>query len=46
MRREISRVEVLDGCKRKLEGPERQVISDLLELIKAHDPNLNRPAIQ
>ncbi len=40
MPREISRVEVLDGCKRRLEGPERTVLSDLLELIKAHDPDL------
>ncbi len=40
MPREISRVEVLDGHKRRLEGPERQVISDLLDLIKAHDPDL------
>jgi len=37
---EISRVEVLDGHKRRLEGPERTVISDFLELIKAHDPDL------
>ena len=40
MPREISRIEVLSGRKRRLEGPERQVISDLLELIKAHDPDL------
>jgi DNA polymerase I len=37
---EISRIEVLDGCKRRLEGSERTVISDLLELIKAHDPDM------
>jgi len=40
MPREISRIEVLDGCKSLLEGPERQVISDLMELIKAHDSDL------
>jgi len=38
--REISRVEVLGDHKRRLEGPERTVLSDLLELIKAHDPDL------
>ena len=37
---EISRVEVLNGCKRRLEGPERQVVSDLMDLIKSHDPDL------
>lgn len=37
---EISRVEVLNGHKRRLEGPERQVISDLLELICVHDSDL------
>jgi DNA polymerase, archaea type len=40
MPREISSVEVLDGHKRRLVGPEKQVISDLLELIKGHDPDL------
>lgn len=40
MPREISRVDVMDGHKRRLEGPERTVLSDLLELIKAHDPDL------
>jgi hypothetical protein len=40
MPREISRIEVLNGCKRLLEGPERQVISDLMELINAHDSDL------
>lgn len=40
MPRDISRVDVLDGHKRRLEGPERTVLSDLLELIKAHDPDL------
>ncbi|VVB68980.1 DNA polymerase 1 [uncultured archaeon] len=40
MPKEISRVQVLNGRKRCLEGPERQVISDLLDLIKAHDPDL------
>jgi DNA polymerase I len=40
MPREFSCVEVLDGHRRLLEGPERQVITDLMELIKAHDPDL------
>jgi DNA polymerase, archaea type len=40
MPREISRVEILDGHGRRLEGPERQVITDLLELIKSHNPDL------
>ncbi len=37
---DISRIEILDGRKQRLEGSERQVISDLLDLIKAHDPDL------
>jgi len=37
---EISRVEVLDGCARRLQGPEQTVLSDLMELIKSHDPDL------
>jgi len=37
---EISRIEVLDGCTRRLQGPERTVLSDLMELIKSHDPDL------
>ena len=37
---EVSCVEVLDGHKRKLQGPERTVLSDLLDLIKSHDPDL------
>jgi len=40
MPREISHVEVLDGCKRILQGPEQTVLSDLLDLIKSHDPDL------
>ncbi len=40
MPREINRVEVLNGHERRLGGPERTVISDLMELIKAHDPDL------
>jgi len=35
-----SRVEVLDGCKRNLQGPEQTVLSDLMDLIKAHDADL------
>jgi DNA polymerase, archaea type len=37
---EISCVEVLDGCTRRLQGPERTVLSDLLDLVKTHDPDL------
>jgi len=40
MTREISCVQILDGCKRRLEGSEKTVISDLLDLIKTHDPDL------
>jgi DNA polymerase I len=40
MPREISRVEVLNGRKRRLEGSERTVVNDLLELIKLHDPDV------
>jgi len=40
MPREISHVQVLDGRRGTLEGPERQVISDLMDLIKTHDPDL------
>jgi DNA polymerase I len=37
---DISCVQILSGRKRKLDGSERTVISDLLELIKSHDPDL------
>lgn len=40
MLKEISCIEVLSGRKRRFEGPERQVISDLLEFIRSHDPDL------
>ncbi len=40
MPREISHVEILDGCRRILQGPEQRVLSDLLDLIKSHDPDL------
>ena len=40
MPREISRVEVLDSYKRILQGPEQTVLSDLLDLVKSHDPDL------
>ncbi len=36
----INRIEIQDGHIRRLEGSERQVLSDLLDLIKAHDPDL------
>jgi len=38
--RKISSAQVSNGRKRCLDGPEQQVISDLLELIDAHDPDL------
>ena len=40
MPKEISCVQILNGCKRRLEGSEKTVISDLLDLIKTHDPDL------
>jgi DNA polymerase I len=40
MPKEISCVKILNGRKRKLEGSERTVISNLLELIESHDPDL------
>jgi DNA polymerase I len=36
----IRRIEIENDRKRRLEGPEKAVISDLLDLIKAHDPDL------
>ena len=38
--REISCVQLLDGHKRRFEGPEKVVLSDLLEFIKVHDPDV------
>jgi DNA polymerase, archaea type len=40
MPKELSRVNILNDHKRRLEGSERQVISDLMELIKGHNPDL------
>lgn len=40
MPNEISCVQILDGRKRRLEGSEQMVISDLLDLVKSHDPDL------
>jgi DNA polymerase I len=40
MPNEISRIKVLNGHRRLLEGPERQVFFDLIDLIKSHDPDL------
>jgi DNA polymerase I len=37
---DISRIQVLNGRKRQLDGSERTVISDLMELVKSHDPDL------
>jgi DNA polymerase I len=36
----ISRIEIQNGRKRRLEGSERVVLCDLLDLIKSHDPDL------
>ena len=38
--REITCVQILDGHKRRFEGSEKVVLSDLLEFIKVHDPNV------
>lgn len=38
--RGIPRIEIPGKRKRMLEGPEQQIISDLLELIKTHDPDI------
>jgi len=40
MPNEISCVQILDGRRRCLEGSELTVISDLMELVKSHDPDL------
>ena len=40
MPNEISCVQILNARKRRLEGSERTVISDLMELVKSHDPDL------
>lgn len=37
---EISCVHLQNGRRRRLEGAEREVLSDLLDLIKTHDPDL------
>lgn len=36
----ISRIEIQNGRKQRLEGSERAVLCDLLDLIKSHDPDL------
>ena len=36
----IMELQVLGARKRRLEGSEGQVVSDLLDLIKAHDPDI------
>ncbi|HPS92565.1 MAG TPA: type B DNA-directed DNA polymerase [Methanothrix sp.] len=36
----IRRIEIENGRKRRLEGSEKAVISDLLDLIRSHDPDL------
>jgi DNA polymerase I len=38
--REISCVQLLNGHKRRFEGPEKVVLSDLLEFIKVRDPDV------
>ncbi len=40
MPREVSCVDVLAGRSMRLEGPEKTVLSDLLELVRVHDPDL------
>ncbi len=40
LHREISCVQVLNGRKQKFEGPEKVVLTDLLEFIKVHDPDV------
>jgi DNA polymerase, archaea type len=37
---EISRVDILNGHKRRLDGQERQIISDLMDLVASHNPDL------
>lgn len=37
---DISRIQVLNGRTRLLDGSEQTVISDLMELVKSHDPDL------
>ena len=38
--RDISCVQVLNGRKQRFEGSEKVVLSDLLEFIKVHDPDV------
>jgi DNA polymerase I len=38
--REISCIQILNGHQRTFEGPEKVVISDLMEFIKVHDPDV------
>jgi DNA polymerase I len=38
--REITTVQILSGRKRRIEGRERAVISDLLETVRSHDPDV------
>jgi DNA polymerase, archaea type len=40
IRGDISSVQVKNGRKRLLEGSEQTVVSDLLDLVKSHDPDL------
>ena len=40
MPKEIGCVQIPNGRKKNLDGSERTVISDLLELIKSYDPDL------
>jgi DNA polymerase I len=40
MPKEIACIEILSGRKRRFEGTERRVISDFLEFIRSHDPDL------
>jgi DNA polymerase I len=37
---DISSVQILDGRKRHLEGSEQTVISDLLDIVRSHEPDI------
>jgi DNA polymerase I len=38
--KEISCVQILNGHKRRFEGSEKVILSDLMEFIKVHDPDV------
>jgi DNA polymerase I len=39
--KEISCVQILNGQKRRFEGSEKVILSDLMEFIKVHDPDVS-----